>query len=70
MTRLGLIKELEHSIKQLKDMGQLGKEVTVMHSVCTGGYGGDYREIDQLGLEFNLEEDGNVLVMDYSVVEI
>ena len=51
-------------------MGQLGKEVKVVHSVCTGGYGGDYREINQLGLEFNLEEDGNILVMDYSVVEI
>ena len=70
MTRQQLINELEHSIKQLKAMGQLGKEVKVMHSVCTGGYSDYYREINQLGLDFKIEEDGNVVVMDYSVVEI
>jgi len=70
MTRYELIAELEQGVRQLKSMGELDREITVMHSVCTGGYTDGYREIDQLGLDFNLEEDGNVVVMDYSVVEI
>ena len=70
MTRAELIKELEQSIKQLREMGELDREIAVVHSVCTGGYSDDHREIDQLGLEFSSEEDGNVVVMNYSVVEI
>ena len=47
-----------------------GKEVEVAHSVCTGGYGGDLNQIDQLELSFIEEEDGDVVIMQYSVCEI
>ena len=70
MTRQDLIIELQGSIRQLREMGELDREITVVHSVCTGGYSEEHREIDQLGLDFNSEEDGSVVVVDYSVVEI
>tara|TARA_R110002050_G_scaffold121022_1_gene239332 strand:+ start:268 stop:483 length:216 start_codon:yes stop_codon:yes gene_type:complete len=70
MTRQELIEELQKGILQLQSMGDLEKEVKVVHSICTGGYSEDHREIDQLGIEFNNEEGGDVVVMDYGVCEI
>ena len=70
MTRQELINELKAGITQLEKMGDLTKEVEVAHSVCTGGYGGDCNEIDQLELSFIEEEDGDVVIMQYSVCEI
>ncbi len=70
MTRQELIIELQGSIRQLREMGELDREIKVMHSICTGGYTEDHREIDQLGLDFYNEEDGEVVVMNYSVCEI
>tara|TARA_R110002050_G_C8775651_1_gene500807 strand:- start:173 stop:382 length:210 start_codon:yes stop_codon:yes gene_type:complete len=69
MTRQEIILELKASIKQLEKMGDLTKEIKTYHSICTGGYMGDYREIDQLDITF-IEEEGDVVVMEYSVCEI
>ena len=70
MTRAELIMELQAGIEQLQKMGNLTKEVEVAHSVCTGGYGGDCNQIDQLELSFIEEEDGDVVIMQYSVCEV
>ena len=70
MTRQELINELKAGISQLEKMGNLTKEVEVAHQVCTGMYGGDLNEIDQLELSFIEEEYGNVVIMQYSVCEI
>lgn len=70
MTRQELINELKKGISELEKMGDLEKEITTYHSMCTGGYMGDCREIDQLDLTFIEEEEGDVVVMQYSVCEI
>ena len=70
MTRQQMILELQAGIEQLQKMGNLTEEVEVAHQVCTGMYGGDFREIDSLELSFIEEEDGDVVVMQYSVNEI
>ncbi len=70
MTRQELIEQLQSSIKQLQSMGDLQQEVEVYHSVNTGGYSGDCNPIDQFELDFINEEDGEVVVMNYGVVEI
>lgn len=70
MTRQELIEQLQSGIKQLQSMGDLQQEVEVYHSVCTGGYTDSCREIDQFELDFIDEEDGEVVVMNYGVVEV
>ena len=70
MNKQELIDELYACIEQIKDLGDLDKEVKVFHSVCTGGYSGDCEQIDQFELNFTNEEDGEVVVMSYGVVEI
>jgi hypothetical protein len=70
MTRQDLIDELDLCIKQIKDLGDLDKQVKVFHSVCTGGYSGDCEQIDQFELNFTNEEDGEVVLMSYAVCEI
>ena len=67
MTKLQLIKELENGIKQLKAMGELGKEVVVLKVVS--GYSDYHKEINQLNLDFNSKDNGRVVIMDYSVCE-
>ena len=70
MTRQDLITQLQNSINQLSEMGEPNTEIEVYHSVCTGGYSEDCRQIDQFELDFLNEEDGEVVVMQYQVVEI
>ena len=70
MTRQELVTQLQLCIQQINDLGDLHQEVRVFHSVCTGGYSDDCREIDQFELDFSNEEDGEVVVMSYGVVEI
>ena len=70
MTRQEIILELKAGIEQLEKMGDLTKEIKTYHSICTGGYMSDCREIGQLDLTFYNEEDGDVVVVEYSVCEI
>lgn len=70
MTRQELIAQLQNSINQLTEMGELDREIEVYHSVCTGGYTDSCRHIDQFELDFSNEEDGEVVVMNYAVCEI
>ena len=70
MNKQELIDELYACIEQIKDLGDLDQEVKVFHSICTGGYGSDCEQIDQFELNFTAEEEGEVVVMSYAVVEI
>ena len=64
MKKLELIEVLERNIKILKS-SDIPEEVSIFHTLDTGGYSGDCSEIYDFDLGFSFDKDEEVMFLEY-----